>query len=72
MSELKTVTVYSFRVQEFLPESATLSTLRAPRELIQHKFKGQVLEGTGEQVPVSELDAEGRHRRIATGWGELP
>ena len=31
-----------------------------------------MLRGTGEQVPVSELDAEGRHQRIATGWGELP
>lgn len=70
MSERKKVTVYSFWVQEFLPESATLATFKASREDIQQKFKGQVLEGTGEQVLVSELDSEGRHRRIATGWGE--
>ena len=31
----------------------------------------RVLEGTGEDVPLSELDAQGRYRRIATGWGEL-
>ena len=41
MSERKTVTVYRFRVQGFLPDSATLSTFKASRELIQHKFKGQ-------------------------------
>ena len=72
MSEGKTVTVHSFRLQEFLPESSTLSTFKAMRDLIQHEFKGQLLEGTGEQAPVSELDAEPRHRPIATGWGELP
>jgi len=71
MSERKTVTVYSFWVQEFLPESATLSTFKASREQIQNKLKGQVLEGTGEQVLVSELDSQGRLRRIATGWSEL-
>ena len=72
MREQETVTVYSFRVQEFLPESATHSTFKASRDSIVNKFKGDVLEGTGQGVPVAELDAQGRHRRIATGWGELP
>ncbi len=71
MSEYKTVTVYSFRVQDFLPESSRHSIFKAPRELIVKKFRGEVLEGTGEEVPLAELDAEGRYRRIATGWGEL-
>lgn len=72
MREHDTVTVYSFRVREFLPESATHSAFKASRESIVGKFKGEVLEGTGEDVPIAELDAQGRHRRIATGWGELP
>jgi len=72
MSEDKTVTVYNFQVIGLRPESPTVSTFKASRVLIQQKFKGQVLEGTGEDVSITELDAEGRYRRIATGWGELP
>ena len=72
MSEHKTVTVYSFLVIDLRPESPTVSTFKASRVLIRQKFNGQVLEGTGEEVSITELDAEGRYRRIATGWGELP
>ncbi len=71
MHEHDVVTVYSFLVQSFPPEMATQARFKAPRALIIQKFQGQVLEGTAEQVPISELDAEGRYRRIATGWGEL-
>lgn len=72
MDKEAVVTVYSFRVQRFPPELASHANFKATRELILHKFKGDVLEGTGEEVLVAELDAEGRFRRIATGWGELP
>ena len=72
MRESKTVTVYSFLVRNFLPDCTTYSTFKACRELIVNKFKGEVLEGTGEEVSIEQLDSEGRHRRIATGWGELP
>lgn len=71
MSKRDTVIVYSFQVRDFMPESTTHAPFKASRELIEHKFKGQVIEGTGEEVSVAELDAEGRHRRVATGWGEL-
>lgn len=71
MNKYETVTVYSFEVVEFGPERARLSTFKAPRELILSKFKGEPLEGTGEVVPLADLDAEGRYRRIATGWGDL-
>ncbi len=71
MSEYKTVTVYSFQVVDFGPERTRLAAFKAPRELILSKFQGEPLEGTGEEVPVAELDAEGRYRRVATGWGEL-
>ena len=33
--------------------------------------RGDILEGTHEDVDVSALDQHGRYRRIATGWGEL-
>jgi hypothetical protein len=34
-------------------------------------LKAEIVEGTGQEVLRSELDNEGRYRRIATGWGEL-
>jgi len=71
MSEADTVTVYSFRVFELEPETQHVSRFKAPRHLIAERFRGKVLEGTGEEVETSALDAEGRYRRIATGWGEL-
>jgi hypothetical protein len=72
MSEHKTVTVYSFRVNDLRHESPTVSSFKASRELIRQRFNGKVLEGTAEAVSITDLDAEGRYRRIATGWGELP
>jgi len=71
MSKHETVTVYSFQVVDFWPERAKVSTFKAPRELILNRFKGKPLEGTGENVTVADLDAEGCYRRIATGWGAL-
>jgi len=60
MSEDKTVTVYSLLVIELRSESPTVSTFKASRELIRQRFKGQVLEGAGEEVSITELDSEGR------------
>ena len=71
MSEFDTVTVYSFQIIEFGPERSRLATFKAPRELILDRFKGELLEGSDEDVPIADLDAEGRYRRVATGWGEL-
>lgn len=48
-----------------------LATCKATRETIVEHLKGSVLEGTGEEVAEEALDAQGRYRRIATGWGEL-
>jgi len=72
MRKPKTVTVYSFLLKGSLPEAPGQAPFKAPRDLIASRFKGQVLEGTGEEVSVEALDAEGRHRRVATGWGALP
>jgi len=71
MSSSQTVTVYHFRVYEPDAEGFHVSTFKASRALIVDRFRGDVLEGTDEEVECSALDAEGRYRRIATGWGEL-
>lgn len=67
----ETVTVYSFRVFEIDAENYQVAPFKAPRHLITQRFRGDVLEGTGEEVAADELDAHGRYRRIATGWGAL-
>lgn len=69
MEAVETVTVYAFRVVDI--EADHFASFKAPRELIHERFGGQVLEGTGEEVSVEDLDAHGRYRRIATGWGAL-
>lgn len=71
MVSQQSVTVYSFRVFELEPEAYHIARFKAPRDLIVERFRGEVLEGTGEDVDASELDAQGRYRRVATGWGAL-
>lgn len=66
-----TVTVYNFRIFELDAESYHIANFKAPRHLITERFRGDVLEGTAEQIDASELDAQGRYRRIASGWGAL-
>ena len=65
------VTVYNFWTRDYAPESKSLSKFKAPREVIVDVLKAEIVEGTGQEVLRSELDNEGRYRRIATGWGEL-
>lgn len=64
-------TVFSFRVYDTSTRTWRLSGYKATREVIA-RMSGEVLEGTSEVVSRSELDDRGRHRRVATGWGELP
>ena len=71
MDDSRTVTVYNFRLFDTSSKGPVLATFKAPRALIVERFGGQVLEGTEEEVDASVLDAQGRYRRIATGWGEL-
>lgn len=66
-----TVTVYNFRVFEVDAENYQVAPFKAPRHLIAERYRGDVLEGTGEEVGADELDEQGRYRRIATGWGAL-
>jgi hypothetical protein len=65
------VTVYNFRILDSGYESAPVSTFKATRQAIQEVFGGDPIDATEERVGFEELDAEGRYRRIATGWGEL-
>lgn len=71
MDASKTVTVYNFSQFEIGSDTPVVSSFKAQRQAIAKTFKGQVLEGTGEDVPESELDHDGRFRRVATGWGSL-
>lgn len=71
MNSQQSIMVYSFRIFELEPEAYHVAGFKAPRHVIVERYRGEVLEGTGEEVDVAELDAEGRYRRIATGWGAL-
>jgi len=71
MDASKIVTVYNFSQFEIGSDTPVVSGFKAQRQVIAKIFKGQVLEGTGEEVPTSELDQDGRFRRVATGWGSL-
>lgn len=64
-----TVTVFSYRV--FDPETCEMQVApcKATREVIAGSALAEALEGTGEVVPRHALDAQGRYRRLATGWG---
>lgn len=65
------VTVYNFRILDSGFESAPVSTFKATRQAILDVFGGDPIDCTEEQVGLDELDADGRYRRLATGWGEL-
>lgn len=71
MDSSRVVTVYNFSQFEVGSDMPVVSSFKAQRQAIAKTFKGQVLEGTAEEVPASELDQDGRFRRIATGWGSL-
>lgn len=71
MQASDTVTVYSFRLLELEAEAYHVAPFKAPRAVISERFGGEVLEGTGLEVDPDDLDAQGRYRRIATGWGAL-
>jgi hypothetical protein len=65
------VTVFNFRALNEGYESATIAPFKATRKAIAEVFKGDIIEGTAEEVAPDELDRDGRYRRLATGWGEM-
>jgi hypothetical protein len=71
LGESEEVTVFNYLTFDGGQRSRTQSPFKAPRDRIETTLHGKVLEGTAEKVLASQLDEEGRYRRIATGWGDL-
>lgn len=71
MSAQNLVTVFSFTEMRRSSDAPPLALYKATRATIVGRLNGTVLEGTGEEVPEEDVDAQGRYRRIASGWGEL-
>ena len=71
MNRPDTVTVFSFRV--FDPETREMQVAgcKATSQAIDGFSLAELVQGTGEDVPRHALDAQGRYRRVATGWGAL-
>lgn len=72
MERKKTVMVYSFRFYDLATGIVVFATDKALRETIASLAGGEVLEGSGQKVALSELDEHGRYRRVASGWVSLP
>ena len=70
MHDDSTVKVISFYIDGAHVENPTVSTFKATPTAI-HDLGGSVIEATEEEVALSELDPQGRYRRLATGWGAL-
>jgi hypothetical protein len=70
MPDQDVVKVYAFRVFGSHVESPRLANFKATRETIR-RLEGELVPGTEQAVSRSELDSDGRYRRIATGWGGL-
>lgn len=71
MKSTETVEVFDFRTFDLESRVWRRSKFKATRDTIVSNLGGEVLEGTGRDVPLAELDKHGHYRRIATGWGEL-
>ncbi|OGB05701.1 MAG: hypothetical protein A3E25_16635 [Burkholderiales bacterium RIFCSPHIGHO2_12_FULL_69_20] len=65
------MTVYAFRVFDLNACEMVPGNFKATREAIAAMFKAERLDATAEDVPHALIDAQGRFRRLATGWGEL-
>jgi predicted RNase H-like HicB family nuclease len=67
---IDTTTVFSFITREGMAGDIALAPYKATLAAIKEEG-GQVLQGTGQDVPAQEVDDHGHYRRLATGWGEL-
>ena len=65
------VTVFNFRSWVAGAEAPAQPAFKATRERIRSIPGSELLEGTGEQIDPSLLDAQGRYLRVPTGWGTL-
>lgn len=64
------VLVYAFEFYDAHAQDALVAPYKAPLPWIEEAGHRALL-GTAEAVPQDALDAQGRYRRIATGWGAL-
>ncbi len=64
------VTVFNFRLPEGHVENQHVAPYKATLARIKD-LGGEPMPGTEEGVAADEIDAKGRYRRVATGWGEL-
>jgi hypothetical protein len=48
-----------------------MSSDMATMDVIEQVLESSPLVGTAKVVPETELDHEGRYRRMPTGWGDL-
>lgn len=67
----RTVMVYSFCLYDVDSRSMRQLPYKLPRPAIEAIKGAELLEATAEEVLPDALDAQGRYRRVATGWGEL-
>lgn len=67
----RTVTVYSFCLYDLDSRSMRQLPYKLARPAIKAIKGAELLEATAEEVLPDALDAQGRYRRVATGWGEL-
>ena len=70
MTDLQQVHVFNFRIMDGHPENQRVASYKATLAHIR-ALGGQLLPATKQAVAVDELDAEGRYRRLPTGWSEL-
>lgn len=71
MNRPDTVTVFAYREFDLDTLDMQVAACKATREAIARSALAEPLAGTGEDVPRDALDAQGRYRRLATGWGAL-
>jgi len=64
----ETVEVFNLLVFNPVWGDFRFASFKATRVAIETRLGAKVLEGTAQRVLRSELDAEGRYRRIAVGW----
>jgi hypothetical protein len=71
MVESNPVKVFNFWTLDKSVETPKMAPFKATREAIRDTWRGRVAEGTEQLVDASDLDGNGRYRRVASGWGEL-
>jgi len=66
-----TVTVFGFKTFDADTREMQLVNCKATPEAIASFRLAELVAGTGEEVPLQALDAQGCYRRVATGWAAL-